>query len=287
MSTNWNAAIEDAARLFSVSGIDDAHTNAEYLAAWVLGVWKKDELREYLTNSPSDSEKTQFDQFVARRLLHEPLQYIIGETEFFGLRLFCSPAALIPRPETEILVEEALKESEHLKQENKNTHILDIGTGSGAVILAIASRLPNSDCIGIDISEDALVLAQRNTSRLHRENVRFAHIDFLQDEITERFDLIVSNPPYIPFADLQSLPDEVRTYEPRDALTDRSDGFTFYKAIAEKAKILLEPGGSVIVETEFKGAIHVREIFREHGLAIKRTVKDLLGFERVVVASLK
>jgi release factor glutamine methyltransferase len=287
VSRTWQKAIADTERMLDAAHIEDAGTNALYLAASIIGVWSKAELKPFLNSLLSDSDEKQFQDLISRRLQHEPLQYIIGETEFFGMRLFCTPAALIPRPETEILVEEALQEANSLQDIQKDIRVLDIGTGSGAIVLALASKLPNARCVGIDVSDDALALAEKNRVRHQLQNVQFLNFDFLSGGIHRRFDLIVSNPPYIPANELSDLSEEVRSFEPMQALTDGADGFTFYHALAKKAPELLSEHGVIAVETEFKGASRVREIFSTHGLKIERTVKDLLGFERVIIASLK
>lgn len=284
----WQNVIESASNTFLRAGIEDARSNAEYLAMYVLGIWKKSELRARLSSQIDIDQAKVMDAYVSRRLQHEPLQYIIGETEFFGLRLFCSPAALIPRAETEIVVEEAVREAGRLLDVNSKIRILDIGTGSGAIILALANKLPNAECVGIDISADALQLAERNMHRLGLKNVVFHRADFLKTEfdMNPMFDLLVSNPPYIPVNELSELSTEVREFEPVQALTDGENGFSFYTRIAEVASTLLSQGGSVVVETEYKGAGRVTELFSSYGLVTKRVTKDLLGHDRVIVASI-
>lgn len=283
---SWSEYIDSAITRFTLEGVDEAEINAHYLACHCLGLWTRSELRPFLDHSPRPPEATLYNSLVERRLAHEPLQYIIGETEFFGLRIFCSPEALIPRAETEIVVEEALREAERMLATTSRLRILDIGTGSGAIILALASRLQQCECIGIDISADALVLAERNKARLGLNNVLFLQCDFLSEvnSLKGNFDIVVSNPPYIPNDDINKLAEEVKSFEPRVALTDGADGLLFYNHIATNAATLLTDTGVVIVETEFKGAPKVRAIFQQQGLKILRTATDLLSYERAVVA---
>ena len=285
--SNWSQLIDRSTEELTQAGFIEARTNAEYLALHTIGLWEKAHLKAYLGKEVEPKEEELFRSYINRRLSHEPLQYIIGETEFYGLRLYCSPAALIPRPETEILVEETIKEIAPRVIKNENIRVLDIGTGSGAIILAIASMFPACECIGIDISREALILAERNRDRLGIKNVAFHCSDFMKMkfETESRFDIVVSNPPYVPVEELSEIADEVRLFEPFQALTDSADGFTFYEKIAESAAMLLSEGGVVLVETEYKGAATVKDIFTTKGLTVSRVVKDLLGHDRVVVAS--
>ncbi|MBS1902716.1 MAG: peptide chain release factor N(5)-glutamine methyltransferase [Bacteroidetes bacterium] len=283
MST-WAELIADGAAALESHGLGEAEITAEYLAAHILGVWDRSDLRPLRLSPATETQHLQFDNLLRRRLAHEPVQYIIGETEFYGLRLYCTPAALIPRAETEILVEEAIKE---IRERGGACSVLDIGTGSGAIALAIATHCPSSNVVGIDISTDAISLAKQNAKRLAITNIELRQLRFPQmlNDLDRRFDLLVSNPPYIPAHEMELIADEVRSFEPHMALTDNANGFSFYEAIAEHAAELLHPNGVIVVETEYKGAPHVREMFAGHGLHIVRSVNDLLGHERVVVAN--
>jgi release factor glutamine methyltransferase len=283
MST-WAELIASGVATLESHGLGEAEITAEYLAAHVLGVWDRSDLRPLLRSGVTETQHVQFNTLVRRRLAHEPVQYIIGETEFYGLRLYCTPAALIPRAETEILVEEVIKE---IRERGGACSVLDIGTGSGAIALAIATRCPASTLVGIDISTDAISLAKQNAKRLGIANIEFRQLRFPQmlAELDRRFDIVVSNPPYIPANEMELVADEVRSFEPHIALTDNGNGFSFYEDIAVHAAELLHPNGVIAVETEYKGAPRVREIFASHGLRVVRSVNDLLGHERVVVAA--
>ena len=280
----WQDAIENASKDLGTK-IHDARSNAEYLAMHLLEVWNKTEMRKFLGSSLSPEEVTKYQELVSRRMRHEPLQHITGETEFYGLRLLCSPSALIPRPDTEILVEETLKEA--AKYSGKEIKILDMGTGSGIIALALASKLSDSKIIGIDISADALSVAEKNRDRLKIQNVLFEQIDFFDDKAMEKFscsiDLFVSNPPYISKEEFNSLEKEVREFDPRIALTDESDGLSFYRRIAEFVPGILRQGANIIVEIGYGGTNEVKNIFLEKGFTIKGVAKDLQGIERVLV----
>ncbi len=285
--SNWSDLIREGTTALHLAGISDPGRNAEYLALHILGRWNRGELREFLEREVSQSQQQSFWGGISRRSAHEPLQYIIGETEFYGLRLYCDPSSLIPRPETEIVVENALIEAKRLLNDKQNLRILDIGTGSGAIALALAYSLPQCQCDGIDISTASLELAERNKNRLAITNVSFHQADFLKTEFASagRYDLVVSNPPYIPASEIDTLSQEVKAFEPIGALTDQGGGFSFYVAIAQKASGLLCEKGVIIVETEYKGAETVADIFTRYGLQVRRISKDLLGHQRVVVAT--
>jgi release factor glutamine methyltransferase len=277
----WSDTIRNAASRLSDFGISDEVLNAELLAVYLKGGWLRAEIRPYLQNELSVEEADRYEQLINRRLLHEPLQYITGETEFFGLRLYASPAALIPRPDTEILVEAALHEIQTLS--GNAIRILDIGTGSGAIILAIASGFPSAECIGTDISNDALALAERNRKRLGLSNVYFTKDNIFDDVELGSFDVIVSNPPYISLDEMRLLGKEVIDYEPRIALTDETDGLSFYKKIAGKAEgSLLKDGGLLLFEVAYDVSSEVKAILKKSGFRDIQLTNDLSGISRVV-----
>ena len=281
----WQEAIHKGILLFEQTGIADARTNAEYLAAHILGLWNKSELRNYANIILTQEQISLYEKLIFRRKRHEPLQHITGETEFFGLRFLTSLAALIPRPDTEILVEEALKEASQLAR--NDLKILDIGTGSGIIALSLASKFPDAHVIGIDISQDASSLAQRNQERLKISNAVFEVLDIFEGTVPTKFsssiDILISNPPYISAEEFETLGIEVRNFDPRIALTDESDGLSFYRRIAELAPKLLKDSGKIIVEIGYGGAEKVEKIFTTAGLNVNRIVKDLQGIERVMV----
>lgn len=285
----FQEAIKTATQQFEQFGITDPQVNAEYLVLYILGIWNKNELQKYLNEQITSEEFTKYEGLVSRRLNHEPLQHIIGETEFFGLRLFTSPSALIPRPETEILVEEVLKEAGLLLR--KDLRILDIGTGSGAIALALASRLSDASILGIDISDDAISLSEKNKASLHFTNVSFEAMNVFSGIIEKRFsasvDILISNPPYISAEEFDTLDPEVKLFDPRIALTDESDGLIFYRRIAEIAPKILKENGKIIVEIGYGAAADVEKIFANAGLNVLRIIKDLQGIERVVIVSLR
>jgi len=280
----WEEAILDASSRLE-SEIKDATRNAEYLALHVLQLWNRTEMRKFLGTTLTPEEEATYHELVSRRLKQEPLQHITGETEFFGMRFFTSPAALIPRPDTEILVEETLKIAAVYSK--KELRILDIGTGSGIIALVLGSKLPIAKSMGIDISAEALQLAEKNKERLGISNVTFKQVDIFDETIenifSEKIDIIVSNPPYIAAEDVGTLDVEVRNYDPRIALTDEFDGLRFYRRIAEIAPKILDPDSRILVEIGFDMAEKVRKIFSDKGFTVLDVVKDLQGIDRVMI----
>jgi release factor glutamine methyltransferase len=276
----WSEIIADAAEQLHRASVADAELNAELLAVHLIGGWKRTDINPYLHQQITHEQQHTYQTMLSRRLGGEPLQYITGETEFYGLRLYSDPSALIPRPDTETLVEVTLSAA---KQFDHPT-ILDIGTGSGAAIIAAAYHLPNALCTALDISADALHLAKRNAERHHLSNIVFREMDIRGDlSALGSFDIVISNPPYIPAADIAGLDREVREYEPRIALTDEADGFSFYYHLIDKCRGgLLHSGGDLIVEVGFDMAESVAEILRTNGFIAIETVKDHSGVERVV-----
>jgi release factor glutamine methyltransferase len=283
----WKDSLAFAERTLTEDGVEDARTNAEYLAAHVLSLKSRSDLRPKLDQEISDSQANTFSQLVLRRANREPLQYILGEWEFFSLQIIVGPDALIPRPETEILVEQALREAAKMPS---SVSILDVGTGTGCIALAIAKHLPSASVLGIDVSSGAVELAKKNAELLRLSNASFQVGDIFSNDwlhsIPGKFDLIVSNPPYISQSEFENLEPELNLYEPRIALTDESDGLTFYKRIAEAAPKLLAKRGRLLVEVGFGASVTVEEILRSSGFEVLRSVDDLAGIPRVIVAEL-
>ena len=231
-----------------------------------------------------EQELEEFRALVRRRLMHEPLQYIVGSTEFYGLEFTVSPAVLIPRPDTEHLVDRVLDlhKSELLRPDLR---VLDIGTGSGCIAVTLAVQLREARCTATDISTDALSIARDNAGR-HGvdERVSFVEHDIFNGALPAGapFDLVVSNPPYIPQSDVATLQPEVRDFEPMIAATDGGDGLRFYRRIAERLDDLLAPGGLLVLEVGHDQAAEVSALLTSAGLRDVSVQKDYGGIERVV-----
>ena len=261
-------------------GIEDARLNGELLLAHVLRIPR---LHLYLQfDRPLVPEElAAFKTLFLRRLSREPLQYILGETNFMGLTLRVDKRALIPRPETEHLVEAALA---YLKTcARPAPAILDIGTGTGNVAIALGKTVPGSRVVSIDNSDEALGLARENAEKNGAPNVVFVLGDVLQDRgMQGTFDLIVSNPPYVSLAEYNELQPEVREFEPRGAVTDGGDGFRFIRAIASRCSSCLTPGGAVMMEIAYNQEDGARRTLEAAGCVEVSVLKDYAGHPRVV-----
>jgi release factor glutamine methyltransferase len=281
----WQQSVEAATQRLEVARIDDARTNAEYLASHVQGLQERSAWRAKRLDEIAEDDAKSFEQLTDRRIAREPLQYILGEWEFFGLPMIVRSGVLIPRPETEVLVEEALREAKAMRDD---VVVVDGGTGSGAIALAIACRLPKASVIGYDVSEAALEIARENKQNLKLTNVEFLHGDMLRDDWLQGVgvvDLLVSNPPYVSVDDFESLEPELRLFEPREALTDNASGLTFYRVLVQHASSHLASNGRLIIELGYNVSQQVQDIAEQSGLSVLRVVKDLAGIERVLVAA--
>ncbi|MBP7216685.1 MAG: peptide chain release factor N(5)-glutamine methyltransferase [Candidatus Omnitrophica bacterium] len=221
-----------------------------------------------------------------RRIAGEPIHYILGAVEFFGLRFKVTPDVLIPRPETEILVESALRFAPHISCRASGYNVLDIGTGSGCIAIALAKHLPFASICACDISEPALKIACENASAHGVERqIDFVHHDCqaLRLPLAAPYDMIVSNPPYIPSDTIATLQIEVRQ-EPRIALDGGKDGLDFYRAILKRAPLLLKRDGFLIMEIGCGQASGVSELIaQQESLRLCEIVKDYNQIDRIMV----
>lgn len=216
-----------------------------------------------------------------RRLGGEPIAYLLGSREFFGLNFKVSPATLIPRPETELLVDLALQRI----PQHGTSRILDLGTGSGAIALSIAHARPDTEVVAVDASQDALEVAQYNVKHLGLHNVRLLHSDWYAALHDECFDLIVSNPPYVAVGDAHLSQGDLR-FEPLGALASGADGLDDIRRICAQAKAHLHSGGWLLLEHGYDQAERVRELLQQAGFAGTFSARDLSGIERVSGGSL-
>ena len=223
----------------------DAHRDAALLLLHMLGI-SRAELLANPDRTLTPEQESLFGGFIARRLTHEPIQYITGEQEFFSLPLRVTPAVLIPRPETEHLVEAVLLEVDG----SAPLTIADVGTGSGAIAIALADRLPSARIFATDISPAALELAAENAAQNHVANrIRFVETDLLEALRSEEpFDVVVSNPPYVAFSDGKDLHPQVRDFEPATALFATGNGLDIYRRLIPEAGELLKPNGLLALE---------------------------------------
>lgn len=218
-------------------------------------------------------EAQQLSQLFARRLAGEPIAYLTGEREFFGLSFDVSPAVLIPRPDTELLVELAI---EHLPSQGR---ALDMGTGSGAIAIALAHARPDASVTALDVSAEALAIATSN-ARKNQVKADFLRSDWFSAVEAQRFDLIVSNPPYIVAGDPHLSEGDLR-FEPVDALTDHGNGLSDLHTITRDARAYLAPGAWLLMEHGYDQAAAVRAALSAHGYNEVQSWRDLAGIERV------
>ncbi len=262
---------------FEKAGIESPRLTIELLLAHVL---KKKRLQIYLEFEREVDEATLeiLRGLVKRRVAGEPLQYVTGEAEFCGLKLAVDRRVLIPRPETELLVE--------VVAARKPATVVDVGTGSGCIALALAQRLPAMEVTAVDVSPDALAVATANASRCDFKNfTRLLQSDLLSifpDGFT--VDAIVSNPPYIASGELAQLPREVKDFEPAQALFAGVDGLEVIRRLVLEAKRFLSPNGFMALEIGAGQCAAVTKLFESAGYKVAQVEKDLQGHERVIVA---
>ncbi|MBP5200261.1 MAG: peptide chain release factor N(5)-glutamine methyltransferase [Schwartzia sp.] len=263
---------------FGSHGADTPRLDAEVLLSHLLGQ-KRIFLYVHFDQPLTAEELARYREMVKRRAAGEPVAYICGEKEFMGLTFKVTPAVLVPRPDTETLVEAAI---ERLKGK-EGARIADVCTGSGAIALALAHYLPESSVTATDISSDALEIAKQNAETLGlSERVQFFEGDLLAPLAGETFDAIVSNPPYIPGAEIEGLPREVRA-EPKIALDGGADGLDFYRRLVRESSALLKDGGFLAVECGDTQAGAIAEMAKDGGFGKTEIVRDLADKERVIV----
>ena len=275
------SARQALAESFRKAGIDSAEADARLLIAHALGI-DRSELIADGTRTLNAREMQAIDALAVRRLKHEPVARILGGKEFWSLMLDITPYVLVPRPDTETVVEAALDFVVRDGLRMERLRVLDIGTGSGALLLALLSELPNALGTGTDISTAALAVARANAER----HGLASRCTFLACDIAAGvqgpFDLIVSNPPYVAHGDIARLASEVRDYDPLVALDGGSDGLDGYRAIAADAGRLLAPGGRLIVELGADQEDAVRALFTKAGLTVGKARDDLGGIARAL-----
>lgn len=208
----------------------------------------------------SDDELDILHQWVVRRAKREPLQYILGTVNFYGFWLNVNRNVLIPRPETEILADIAIK----IIQKNNYRKIIDIGTGSGCIAIAIAKKCTECEITAVDVSKEAILLAEENAQKNECTNINYTVLDIISDIPSERYDLVISNPPYIPNDEINELEPEVKDYEPIQALTDGKDGLQFFKRFSEIIPHILNKQGSFLFEIEAETENQISEMFSHY-----------------------
>jgi len=275
--------IQRSTEFLQEKGVDSPRLQIELMLTQVL---KLPRLKLYLNfeRTLSEAELAQLREMVKRRAGREPLQHILGSTSFCGLEIKCSRAALIPRPETELLAERAWQFLSTLNAQPST--VLDLGTGTGCIAIAVAVHTPNARVHAVDLSDDALTLAKENAAK-HNVATR---IEFVQGDMFAalhpgtRFDLIASNPPYIALDEVKSLQPEVRDFDPMLALDGGADGLEFHRRIAREAPAFLKTGGKLMLEFADGQAEKVKKVFFAENWVVDEIVADYSARERILIA---
>lgn len=257
---------------------DEADIECAILLEFVMGT-KRQDLFAHPDIELTKEEEDKYFSLIERRNSGEPVQYITGKTYLYGLEFICEPSVLIPRFDTEVLIEEIIKKAP------KNARILDLCTGSGCIALCVKHEREDLTVVASDISKAALETAEKNRKNLSLD-VTFIESDMFEN-INGRFDLIASNPPYIPKEVIEGLDVKVRKFEPYNALCGGEDGLDYYRIIADKAKGYMNANALLMMETGFDQGESVSTLLRENGYENIRVIKDLNGLDRVVTAVLK
>jgi len=282
----WNIVklIRWSTDYFKEKKIKNPRTNSELLLCYTLNMKRLDLYLNY-DRPLSQDELTMYKGLIKRRVNHEPIQYIFQETEFMGLPFTVNEHVLIPRHETEILVEKAIEKAKERWNNLLKLSILDIGTGSGNIAVSLAHFLPNAEILSIDISEQALEVARKN-SAMNNTTFRTTFIHKSVFEFNENsfrdIHIIISNPPYVSADELDTLEPEVKNFEPQSAYLEGGDGLSFYRKICSVARYWLSPDGLLFFEIGEGMLADVEQIIKGNYLKISNVTKDYGGIERVI-----
>lgn len=273
----FREAISFGEEKLNIAGIDDAKHDAWLLLTFICKI-DRTFYYVHMDDDMSVEQVAEYENVLNKRAEHVPLQYITGEQEFMGIPFHVNDSVLIPRQDTETLVEEALKVV------RPGMKVLDMCTGSGCILISILKNIVDVEGFGYDISKQAINVAKEN-AKLNNVNATFERSD-LFDDVSDKFDVIVSNPPYIPTDVIGGLMPEVAVFEPMLALDGKEDGLHFYRRIVEKALEYLNPGGKLLFEIGHDQGKSVSGLMKEAGFQDVRVVKDLVGNDRVVIGGL-
>ena len=273
-------------RIYFKKEVSENYTDAESSILFDIFVqhltdWNKVELRKAMTQKVEEKNSGKLQHIINELKTGKPYQQILGETEFYGLKFFVDEHVLIPRPETEELLELAIKKMQDPRCKMQNLKILDIGTGSGIIPIVLKKHFPDAEVSAIDFSENALKTAKRNAD-LHKVEINFTHQDYLIANLTKVYDVIISNPPYIGMEEEDEIGKSVKEFEPKMALfSPTSNALIFYEKIAEDCKNHLSENGLVFLEINQKLGKETLKLFTDVLLEVE-LMKDLSGNERIV-----
>lgn len=277
------AKMRQIAAFFERNSIEDPMKEAEMLITGLLHINKAAFYTEDTDIAEVDTRR--IDDLATRRINGEPIQYLIGHVQFCGLTVHVGSGVLIPRPETELLVEETIKAVDSLlltSHSSRSLEILDLCTGSGCIALAVARHFPDAVVYGVDASEAAMVYATQNALANDIHNVRFKLGDLFEPVGNMRVDCIVSNPPYVRRDEIKTLQREIRDHEPLSALDGGRDGLDFYRRIFRDAYAHLKEGGIIMLEIGFGQSAAVRQLAHRAGFTEVDFIKDFAGIERIM-----
>lgn len=273
---NLKTLLDQSVNYLEKNGIEEAKLTVELMFSYILEIDRMMLFTKY-TLVLEDTEKDKIRNLLKLRAKDKiPLQYLLNEEEFYGRVFYINKGVLIPRNETEVVVEAALEKIKNVSAPK----VLDIGVGSGVISITIAKERTDSKVLGVDISENALEIAERNKELLEAGNVKFLKSDLFQEINFHDFDLIISNPPYIPFSEYETLSDDVKGHEPIEALVAENEGLFFYHEISKKALEFLKDDGILVFECGYNQARVIEKIMKELGYKEIEVFKDLNDIER-------
>ena len=278
-------SIKLSTQFLTEKGIESPRANAEILLADILNC-KRLDLYLLFDRPLTDVEIQRYREYLKRRGTFEPLQYITGKVEFYGIEILVDRSVLIPRPETELLIENIAKQYSG----KNNLSILDIGSGSGNISIALAHNFPSAKITSTDISDEALKIANKNAVQNNvADRINFIKHDIFEDDLNsfQIFDIIVSNPPYVSKESFSKLQKEIINFEPRSAVTDEKDGYTFFTVIAEKASKKLNDNGKLFFEIAEGQSNEVVKIMGKNNFTNIVVIKDYQRIDRIVYGELK
>ncbi|WP_375671257.1 peptide chain release factor N(5)-glutamine methyltransferase [Bartonella sp. CL434QHHD] len=283
---SFKNVIQQMQEKLRTKGIAEADLDAKILVEWITGINAAERISKPDMHLSSE-HIIQIEQALQRRIAGEPVYRIIGAREFYGISFTLSQETLEPRPDTETLIDLVLPFLQKQVENSRKTTFLDMGTGSGAIAIALLKQIPQSYAVAVDISEDALRTAKKNA-----KNAEVAHrftplLSDWFDSVADRFDFIVSNPPYIPAKDIKKLAKEVRLHDPLRALIGGEDGLNFYRKLAHEAANYLKENGYIAVEIGFSQENEVCNLFEKNGFQCLEVRKDLSGIPRALLFACK
>ena len=277
---NYQEILERGSRALKTNKIKNPNLDSELILSKVLNKTREQILINF-NDFINQKQLQKFNNYLSRRKKNEPIAYILGLKHFWKYKFLINNSVLIPRPDTEIVIEESLKFIKH----NKSKKILDIGTGSGCIVISLLKESPKCTATALDISKKAIKVAKTNAKLHHLGNkIEFINID-IDKYTSNKYDLIISNPPYIENISLNRLDDDVKFYEPKLALSGGFDGYREIKKVIKKSKNLLKVNGKLIIEIGDKQKSQSVMLLRKNGFYVNKISKDLSGKDRCIVST--